>query len=83
MLDGEDDLTVTFAEAPVLNGYIITISTAGPVSAFQTHGHTIAQIEGLQLILDNLGGRVEDLESFIPTSLPGVSGTEQTVIIAR
>jgi hypothetical protein len=65
-----------------VNGYVVIISTAGPVSAFQTHGHTIAQIEGLQLILDDLGGRVEDLESFIPTSLPGVSGTEQTVIAA-
>ena len=81
-LDGEDDLSITFAEPPAVNGCVVTISTAGPVSAFQTHGHTIAQIEGLQLILDDLGGRVEDLEAFIPTSLPGVSGTEQTVIAA-
>ena len=81
-LDGEDDLSITFAEPPAVNGYVAIISTAGPVSAFQTHGHTIAQIEGLQLILDDLGGRVEDLEAFIPTSLPGVSGTEQTVIAA-
>jgi hypothetical protein len=81
-LDGEDDLSITFAEPPAVNGYVAIISTAGPISAFQAHGHTIAQIEGLQLILDDLGGRVEDLESFIPTSLPGVSGTEQTVIAA-
>jgi hypothetical protein len=81
-LDGEDDLSITFAEPPAVNGYVAIISTAGPVSAFQAHGHTIAQIEGLQLILDDLGGRVEDLESFIPTSLPGVSGTTQTVIAA-
>jgi hypothetical protein len=81
-LDGENDLTVTFAETPALNGYVVTISTAGPVSAFQMHGHTIAQIEGLQLILDDLGSRVEDLETFIPTSLPGVSTNQQTVIAA-
>jgi hypothetical protein len=81
-LDGEDDLTVTFTEPPALNGYVVTISTAGPVSAFQMHGHTIAQIEGLQLILDDLGERVEDLETFIPTSLPSVSNTQQTVIAA-
>jgi hypothetical protein len=81
-LDSENDLTVTFEEAPALNGYVVTISTAGPVSAFQMHGHTIAQIEGLQLILDDLGERVEDLETFIPTSLPGVSSTTQTVIAA-
>ena len=80
--DGEDDLSITFAEPPALNGYVVTISTAGPVSAFQMHGHTIAQIEGLQLILDDLGGRVEDLETFIPTSPPGVSSTSQTVIAA-
>ena len=81
-LDGEDDLTITFAEPPAVNGYVVIISTAGPVSAFQAHGHTIAQIEGLQLILDDLGGRVEDLETFIPTSLPSVSNTQQTVIAA-
>jgi hypothetical protein len=81
-LDGEDDLSITFAEPPALNGYVVTISTAGPVSAFQAHGHTIAQIEGLQLILDDLGGRVEDLESFIPTSSFSVSGTGQTIIAA-
>ena len=81
-LDGEDDLSITFAEAPALNSYVVTISTAGPVSAFQAHGHTIAQIEGLQLILDDLGERVEDLETFIPTSPPSVSSTSQTVIAA-
>jgi hypothetical protein len=81
-LDGEDDLTVTFTEPPALNGYVVTISTAGPVSAFQMHGHTIPQIEGLQLILDDLGARVEDLETFIPTSLPSVSSTQQSIIAA-
>jgi hypothetical protein len=81
-LDGEDDLTVTFTEPPALNGYVVTISTAGPVSAFQMHGHTIPQIEGLQLILDDLGARVEDLETFIPTSLPSVSSAQQSIIAA-
>jgi hypothetical protein len=81
-LDGQNDLSITFAAPPALNGYVVTISTAGPVSAFQMHGHTIAQIEGLQLILDDLGSRVEDLETFIPTSLPGVSSATQTVIAA-
>jgi hypothetical protein len=81
-LDGVADLTITFAEPPAVNGYVVTISTAGPVSAFQAHGHTIAQIEGLQLILDDLGERVEELETFIPTSPPSVSNTSQTVIAA-
>ena len=81
-LDGQNDLSITFAEPPAVNACVVTISTAGPVSAFQAHGHTIAQIEGLQLILDDLGGRVEDLETFIPTSPPAVSAAEQTVIAA-
>jgi hypothetical protein len=67
-LDGEDDLSITFAEAPALNGYVVTISTAGPVSAFQMHGHTIPQIEGLQLILDDLGSRLETLEDIVLVS---------------
>ncbi len=82
-LDGEDDLTITFAAAPALNGHVVTISTAGPVSAFQAHGHTIAQIEGLQLILDDLGGRVESLESFVPTfGLSTQANASQTIIAA-
>ena len=79
---GEDDLSIAFEDSPALNGYVVTISTAGPVSAFQAHGHTIPQIEGLQLILDDLGERVEVLETFIPTSDPSVSAPTQTVIAA-
>jgi len=80
--DGEDDLSIAFEDSPALNGYVVTISTAGPVSVFQTHGHTIPQIEGLQLILDDLGERVEVLETFIPTSNPSVSASTQSVIAA-
>ena len=81
-LDSEDDLTITLADVADLNGIVVTISTAGPVSAFQEHGHTIAQIEGLQTVLDDLGGRVEDLEAFIPSSSFSVSNTQQTIIAA-
>jgi hypothetical protein len=81
-LDGEDDLSITFAAPPVVNGYVVSISTAGPVSAFQAHGHTIAQIEGLQLILDDLGGRVESLEQFIPAFGLRTDSTEQQIIAA-
>jgi hypothetical protein len=81
-LDSEDDLTVTFASAPALNEFVAIISTAGPVSAFQAHGHTIAQIDGLQLMLDDLGGRVETLESFIPSGSLGMSESKDQTIIA-
>jgi hypothetical protein len=67
-LDSEDDLTITFPTAPATNAYVVTITTAGPISAFQTHSHTIEQIEGLHLILDDLGSRVQTLENFIPTA---------------
>jgi hypothetical protein len=81
-LDGINDLSIVFPNAPANEGYVVTISTAGPVAAFQAHGHTIAQIEGLQIILDDLGTRVGNLESFIPTSPPGVGSNEQKVIAA-
>jgi len=79
---GEDDLSIAFEDSPALSGYVVTISTAGPVSVFQAHSHTIPQIEGLQLILDDLGERVEVLEAFIPASNPSVSAPTQTVIAA-
>lgn len=63
------------------NGLKIVLGLAGPVSAFQTHNHTIAQIDGLQTILDDLGDRVVDLENLLPsfTSQDDTSLT-QTVI---
>jgi hypothetical protein len=81
-LDSEDDLTVTLADAPAANGIVVTISTAGPVSAFQAHGHTIEQIDGLQTVLDDLGGRVETLETFIPAFGLAAESKNQTVIAA-
>ena len=80
-LDSEDDLTIKFKTPPTTNQYVATITTAGPVSAFQAHTHTIEQIEGLQLIIENLGGRVEDLETFVPTSgIIAENATAQTTI---
>ena len=73
-LDSEDDLTIKFKTPPTTNQYVATITTAGPISAFQAHSHTIEQIEGLHLILDDLGSRVETLETFIPTA--GVSSED-------
>jgi hypothetical protein len=70
-LDSEDDLTIKFKTPPTANQYVATITTAGPISAFQTHSHTIEQIEGLHLILDDLGSRVETLETIVIASGPG------------
>jgi len=70
-LDSEDDLTIKFKTPPTANQYVATISTAGPISAFQAHNHTIEQIEGLSLLLDDLGSRVETLETVVIASGPG------------
>ncbi|MBU6170597.1 MAG: hypothetical protein KGQ87_03770 [Verrucomicrobia bacterium] len=80
-LDSEDDLTIKFKTPPTANQYVATITTAGPVSAFQAHTHTIEQIEGLQLIIEDLGGRVETLETFVPTSgIISENSTAQTTV---
>jgi nucleotide-binding universal stress UspA family protein len=70
-LDSEDDLTIKFKTPPTANQYVATITTAGPISAFQAHNHTIEQIEGLSLLLDDIGSRVETLETIVIASGPG------------
>lgn len=71
----DNTLTLTFATAPTTNQYVAVVSTAGPVSAFQAHTHSIAQIEGLLLILDDIGSRVETLESIV--AMPGGTGSNE------
>jgi hypothetical protein len=71
--DTTNVLTLTFATAPTTNQYVVTISTAGPKSAFQAHTHTLAQITGLGTILDDLGSRVETLEGIV--ALPAATGS--------
>ena len=75
-LDSEDDLTIKFKTPPTANQYVATITTAGPISAFQAHTHTIEQIEGLNLLLDDLGSRVVTLETFVPTT--GINSDKTT-----
>jgi hypothetical protein len=56
--------------APAVNGLVVTITTAGPISAFQNHTHTIAQIIGLQDALFALGARLAAIEDLLPTVQP-------------
>jgi len=60
----------SFASA---NGHVIIITSAGPKSAFQAHTHTIAQIIGLQDILDVLLKRITVLESILPSTIGGAT----------
>ena len=82
-LDSEDDLTITFPTAPTTNAYVVSITTAGPVSAFQAHTHTVEQINGLQLILDDLGTRVETLETLVVAAGPGNTDTTNAAMQMR
>ena len=70
-IDSDDAITLKFAVAPALNGIRATISTAGPVSAFQAHTHTMGQIDGLEELLTELTGRVAVLEEVLPAAQPG------------
>jgi len=75
-IDSEDQITVTFPVAPTLNQYVLSAVAVGPDSAFQSHTHTIAQVTGLQTILDDLGSRIEMLEAILPsTGAPAVSSS--------
>lgn len=64
-----NSLTVTFpdsSDAPAANAIAVTITSAGPKSAFQDHTHTVGQIVGLQDIIDSLSNRVTALEAIVP-----------------
>lgn len=68
----ENQISIDFSPTlPSINAYIVTITTAGPASAFQAHTHTVEQIEDLQLVLDDLGERVKTLEDTVLATGPG------------
>ena len=55
---------------PAQNAYAVTITAAGPKSAFQAHHHTIGQIDGLPDALDALGLRITAIEVLLPSVNP-------------
>ncbi len=65
-----------------LNALQIVVGAAGPTAAFQTHTHTIAQIDGLSIVLDDLGSRVEALEDLLPDSSPSIADSATTGPVA-
>lgn len=63
-------LSGSFASPPPgLAALAVVITTAGPVSAFQAHTHTIAQILGLQTILDAFGADIALLKALAPAGV--------------
>ena len=58
-----NSVTISFATAPDAAEYAVVISSAGPVSAFQSHTHTTGQIVGLDAIIDGLEERLTTVEA--------------------
>lgn len=77
-----NSLTIKFpdeSDPPAVDSLAVTITSAGPMSAFHAHTHTIEQIIGLVVELDGLRNRVSALESIVPNlgavSTSSTSGT--------
>jgi hypothetical protein len=79
----EDEFSVVFTDAnslllsfpgdqpaPAPGSRAVVVSSAGPISAFQAHHHTIPQVEGLPDALSALGLRIEAIEELLPSVNP-------------
>jgi hypothetical protein len=80
-LEDDNSLTVAgFATTPTLNQYAVLVVAVGPESVFQSHTHTIEQVLTLQDILDDLTGRVVDLEAILPSIGPAAAASQASGI---
>jgi len=67
----ENQLIVSIPDGqptPAAGALVLSLATAGPVSAFQAHTHTIEQVVGLLDALNALGARIGALEDLVPTT---------------
>ena len=74
-LVGDNELVLKFAEPVAEDSLAVVISTAGPVTVQNIHTHTIAQILGLQDMLEDIGQRLADLERMLPRPGAASAGT--------
>ena len=74
-LDSDDSLSITFDTAPGINALDLAIIAIGPESVFQAHTHTMEQITGLEALLEDLGERLETVESAIAIPGAGAAST--------
>ena len=81
VFNSANSLTVTFSVAPTASQYAVVITAAGPISAFQTHTHTIPQVVDLEDILDDLGSRVTELEEILPSTGPAATATSSEGLV--
>jgi hypothetical protein len=75
-----DSVTVSgFAATPTAGQYQVVVMTAGRPATYQAHQHTIAEVDGLQLVIDGIHARLTALEALAPA---GVSLTRPSEISA-
>jgi len=77
-LAGDDELVLEFSEPVAEDSLAVVISTAGPVTVQNIHTHTIAQIVGLQDMLEDIGQRLADLERMLPR--PGAASANTAAV---
>jgi hypothetical protein len=68
--DSSNSLTLTLDVAPAGDPLAVFVVAIGPASVFQAHNHTMEQIDGLDALLEDLGERLETVESLLPTTGP-------------
>jgi len=73
-----NEAVLNFGTAVASNSLAVTITTAGPTSVFQTHTHTIPQINALESLLETLGQRLSNVESLL--GLSGAGATSPDVL---
>ncbi len=65
--DNDNSVTVSFVAAPAVNALVVLITTADFPATFQAHNHAIGEVDGLDLILAELGSRLTELETLVPS----------------
>jgi hypothetical protein len=71
-IENDDEVTLTFAEAPAANSLLVYLQAAPAVRQWDAHTHTQEQIEGLKDLLDSMLLRIATLEALLPKA--GVAG---------
>jgi len=79
VVTGANTVSILFSPAVAAASVVAVITTAGPVSVFQNHQHTVPQVlagggyPSLASFMDDIGARVETLEDVLPSV--GVAAT--------
>ncbi len=87
-VDSANEMTISFVgssyieDDPIgVNALAVMVRAGGPKSVFQSHTHTIAQIEDLSDILDDLGSRVTELEEILPQTGAGATSASSEGLV--